>query len=170
MRTFYPWFELLIWLALALAAFALTFQFSAEPGSYRWGAASWPRAILLLMAVFAVAQFLLHRKPSSKEEGSMNRPATTAAGNRIQLIATFVLPLIYLALLPKAGFYLSTPLFLLAFLWILGERRWPYLIGVPLLIYVLINLLFTRLFYVALPTGSWPGFYDFSNWLIVLIR
>ena len=40
------------------------------------------------------------------------------------------------------------------------------LIGVTLLIYILINLIFTSLLFVALPTGTWPGFYDFSNWFL----
>ncbi len=44
------------------------------------------------------------------------------------------------------------------------------LLIVPLLIYLIINLAFTRLFYVALPTGIWPGFYDFSNWFLSVVR
>ena len=52
----------------------------------------------------------------------------------------------------------------------MGERRPGFLIGVPLLIFVLINLVFTVLFFVALPTGTWPGFYDVSNWLLVTLR
>jgi hypothetical protein len=37
-------------------------------------------------------------------------------------------------------------------------------------VYVLIILVFGSVFYVALPTGTLPGFYDFSNWLLVLVR
>lgn len=82
----------------------------------------------------------------------------------------FVMPLVYVALLPFMGFYVATPLFLVALLLYLGERRPGFLIGVPLLIFVLINLVFTVLFFVALPTGTWPGFYDVSNWLLVTLR
>ena len=28
----------------------------------------------------------------------------------------------------------------------------------------------TRVLYVGLPTGYWPGFYDFGNWVVVLLR
>ncbi|MGI9493025.1 MAG: hypothetical protein ACR2QF_11565, partial [Geminicoccaceae bacterium] len=45
--------ELGAWLVLALAAFILSFQFSEEPGTYQWGAASWPRAVIGLMAFTA---------------------------------------------------------------------------------------------------------------------
>ena len=44
------------------------------------------------------------------------------------------------------------------------------ILGVTLLIFVLLNLIFTLLFFVALPTGTWPGFYDFSNWFISLLQ
>ena len=157
------WLELGFWLALAGTGFALTFEFSAEPGSYRWGAASWPRAILLLMLVFALAQFTFGARRH-------NTPPAAASGGRLRQTALFALPLLYLALLPKVGFYAATPVFLLLLLWLWGERRWGYLLGVPLAIYALINLVFTKLFYVALPTGTLPGFYDFSNWLIVTLR
>ena len=169
MQSKQAWFELLAWLALGFTAFALTFQFSNELGSYRWGAASWPRVIILLMIIFAIAQFLLHRRISANTDNTTSQQSGSTA-TKLQLLFTFALPLIYIALLPKAGFYLTTPIFLLLFLLLLGERRWRYLIGVPILIYVLINLIFTKLFYVALPTGTWPGFYDFSNWLITTIR
>ena len=42
--------ELLVWLGLAALAFALTFEFSGEPGTYAWGAASWPRGVILLFS------------------------------------------------------------------------------------------------------------------------
>lgn len=162
--------ELAIWLALGLTAFALTFQFSAELGSYRWGAASWPRAIIVILLVFAVAQFVLSLRLQPAEEETGERSGIWVRADHLQLLFIFALPLIYIALLPKTGFYIATPIFLIAFMRLLGERRWRYLLGVTLFIYILVNLVFTKLFYVALPTGTWPGFYDFSNWFIVLIR
>jgi hypothetical protein len=39
-----------------------------------------------------------------------------------------------------------------------------------LIITFLINLIFAKLFYVALPVGNWPGFYDINNWLLTAIR
>ena len=46
--------ELAFWLALALIAFGLSFQFSGEAGTFQWGAASWPRAVILLMVIAAL--------------------------------------------------------------------------------------------------------------------
>jgi hypothetical protein len=166
------------WLALAGAALALTFQFSGKIGTYAWGAASWPRAVILLMALMALAQFVLrlYQRASAPTQSMADRAAgrdeTPPRSPRdwLKIAAGFALPLAYVFLLPRAGFYVTTPFFLAAYLRLLGERRPAALVVCPLAIYIAINLVFTKLFYVALPTGNWPGFYDVSNWLIVTIR
>ena len=30
--------------------------------------------------------------------------------------------------------------------------------------------IFSKLLFVPLPTGNWPGFYDFSNWLLEILH
>jgi hypothetical protein len=166
--------ELGLWLGLSAAAFALSFEFAGEVGTYAWGAASWPRGVILLMAIAALAQFAIRRRALGRRETAA--PAATAellprsAPARVKLTAALGLPLVYVYLLPHAGFYATTPFFLAAYLVILGERRPAALILAPLIVYALINLVFTKLFYVALPTGTWPGFYEFSNWFLVTLR
>jgi hypothetical protein len=168
--------EMAIWLGLAATAFALTFEFAGEAGSYRWGAASWPRAIVVAIAAGAVAQFLLRLRARARlaaRPGASPEPAAAWDADlmtSLSLAAALGLPLLYVLLMPRAGFYATTPPFLAAYLYLLGERRVRFLVGVPLLIYALVMLIFSSLFYVALPTGTWPGFYDFSNWLLVLVR
>ncbi|MEM9442992.1 MAG: tripartite tricarboxylate transporter TctB family protein, partial [Pseudomonadota bacterium] len=82
----------------------------------------------------------------------------------------FVIPLIYAWLLPRTGFYLTTPVFLIVFLLYVGERRWYVVVLTTAIITALVFLIFAKLFYVALPVGNWPGFYDVNNWLLVTIR
>ena len=65
---------------------------------------------------------------------------------------------------------MTTPLFLAAYLFVIGERRPQFLILVPLVIYLLLLLFFTKLLFVNLPVGNWHPFYDISNWLLVLLR
>ncbi len=171
--------ELALWLGLALGAFALTFEFAGEVGTYAWGAASWPRGVILLMAIFALAQFAIRLRalkasdPGGAEAADPNISSDVLPRNaiaRLKLAAALGLPLVYVYLLPFTGFYATTPVFLFAYLLVLGERRPAALIGAPLIIYAAINLVFTWLFYVALPTGNWPGFYDFSNWFLIMVR
>ena len=167
-----------IWAGLAAIAYALSFEFAGEPGTYLWGAASWPRGIALLMVIGAIVQAAMRWRteiaPSFANTGLAAEVRTAGVAsetaNRLAMFANFALPLLYVLLLPRTGFYVTTPLFLAAYLALLGERRTKVLILAPLVIFVLINLVFTKLFYVALPTGNWPGFYDVSNWFLVTVR
>jgi hypothetical protein len=157
--------ELLIWLGLAGLAFALTFEFAGEPGTYAWGAASWPRAIILLMALFALLQYAARGPQAAREP-----QAPALASGTARSAAALLLPLAYVFLLPRTGFYLTTPVFVLLYLLLLGERRPALLIALPAGILVAVMLVFTKLFYVALPTGNWPGFYELNNAFVGLIR
>lgn len=164
MQRFGPLLELAFWLGLALLAFALSFQFSDEPGTYRWGAASWPRAVVLLMIIAAVTQWWRTRPAAVAIE------ETEEGGQALSYAGLFLIPLVYAWLLPRTGFYLTTPLFLVAYLLHVGERRWMTIVLTTVIIILVINLIFTKLFYVALPVGNWPGFYGVNNWLLTVIR
>lgn len=167
-----------VWLALGATAFGLTFQFDEPLTVYRLGAASWPRALIALVAGVALGQlasacgwFRRGRAapgPTSAEAPAVRRPAAQRV--YLKRAATFALPLAYLILLPRAGYYAVTPFFLTGYMALLGERRLRHLVGTALLIYALVLLAFARVFYVPLPTGVWPGFYDFSHWFLSLIQ
>ena len=158
--------ELVFWLALALVAFGLSFQFADEPGTYKWGAASWPRAVIMLMAITAV----IHAVMRYRESGQTSADEDQTGGSFLGSIGLFLIPLVYVWLLSRTGFYLTTPLFLVALLLYAGERRWQVILLTTVIITFLINLVFAKLFYVALPVGNWPGFYDVNNWLLTAIR
>jgi len=162
--------ELGFWLTLALLAFGFSFEFSDEQGTYEWGAASWPRAVILLMTITALVHAVIRYQAVS---GAGRTVATEEDGDGdsfLGSIGLFLIPLVYVWLLPRTGFYLTTPFFLLALLLYVGERRWRVLLLTAAIIIFVINLIFAKLFYVALPVGNWPGFYDINNWLLVMIR
>ncbi len=173
--------EFALWLGLALGAVALTFEFAGEVGTYAGGAARWPRGVIFSMALVALAQFAIRRRGLTARRSAGFEPQAVGSDlaadalprtaiARLRLAAALGLPLVYVYLLPFTGFYATTPVFLFCYLLVLGERRPAALIGAPLIIYTAINLVFTWLFYVALPTGNWPGFYDFSNWFLIMVR
>ena len=179
-RRFSPgrWLEAAFWLGFAALAYAFTFTFDREIEIYRFGAAGWPRAVIVLLALAALcqlAQALRGRKGSrpESEEGTDHEgtaPATRGDGYRLRVALTLLLPLVYAASLDHTGFYVTTPVFLAAYLFVIGERRVRFLILVPLAIYVLLLLFFTKLLYVNLPVGNWHPFYDVSHWLLVRLR
>ncbi|MGI9493417.1 MAG: tripartite tricarboxylate transporter TctB family protein [Geminicoccaceae bacterium] len=161
--------ELVTWLVLALAAFILSFQFSEEPGTYQWGAASWPRAVIGLMAFTACVHGFMRFKRAEVSTPAGDEEANSG-GSFFDSLGLFLIPLVYAWLLPRTGFYLTTPFFLIAFLLYVGERRWRVILITTLIVIAVINLIFSKLFYVALPVGNWPGFYDINNWLLTAIR
>ena len=172
--------EWAVWVALAAAGYWLTFDFDEPLDVYRFGATGWPRFILLCIVVGATVQLVLGlAKGGGEAQDGTEDDAATAdnegeATDRLPvsplLIGIFGLPLVYLLLLPRTGFFLTTPFFILAFLWILQVRRLRLLLGVTAVVYGLVLLVFVRLFYVALPVGNWPAFYDINNWIVVAVR
>lgn len=166
-------FEVAFWLSFALAAFALTYQFNIEIEIYEFGAYGWPRAVVVFILI-AVCGQLYHdlrnapRGPATVVAGGAARPHDRAYFVRMGI--TLALPLVYALLLQPLGFYVLTPVFVGLFLYVAGERRWPWLLGVTAFIYAFLLLVFARVLYVGLPTGTVRPFYDFSNWLLVIIR
>ncbi len=169
-----PWFEVAVWIAFAAFAYALSFNFDREIEMYKFGAAGWPRVVILLIVAAAVGQFFQELKagPPDPQHGSGTFRKLFEHGPQLyfRMGITLALPLIYASLLNGTGYYFTTPLFLTAYLYMTGVHQVRPLILVPLVIYVVVTFIFTRILYVGLPVGYWPGFYDFSNWLISLIR
>ena len=67
----------------------------------------------------------------------------------------------YLLLLKVVGFIALTPLFLVAFMFLLGEKSWPWMIGLSVGMTVIVVLAFTKAMYVPLPRGV-GIFHNFS--------
>ena len=166
-------FEWLIWVAFTALLWAQTDSFAEPIAEFKFGADGWPRVILASLAFGATAQLILNMANTGSDQNS-DRAAHIGSGfkpvNRLQQFGIFVLPFIYLWFMHRMGFFFVTPIFILAYLWILEVRRWTYLICVSLGVYAFVLFVFVRLFYVAMPVGSWPMFYDFSNWIITIIR
>ena len=61
----------------------------------------------------------------------------------------------YFLLLPLIGFILSTPLFMMSFMLLLGEKSKGWIVGVSIGMTAIIVVLFTKAMYVPLPRGEW---------------
>ena len=71
-----------------------------------------------------------------------------------KIIGSFVLMMAYSILMSEKmlGFVIASVLFLFAFMFFLGERKWLNLVLVPIVCSVGIWLLFGKLFMISLPT------------------
>ncbi len=168
------WLEVSIWLVVAAVAYGYSFEFDRDIEMYRFGAAGWPRLLILLIALGALGQFVQDLRTAPKEplydSGYFSRFKELDPRFILRMGLTLALPLVYARLLQGMGYYFLTPFFLAGYLYLTGEHRVKPLILVPLVIYGLVTVIFTRVLYVGLPIGYWPGFYDLGNWFVVLLR
>lgn len=169
------WIEWGLWVGLALIAYNITYVFDKPLESYRYGATGWPRFVLIAIMVGATCQLIFRsvgweQSAVSDEEVSDSPGVSVVWPPNPRMLAIFLLPLLYLWLLPRTGFYLTTPLFIVAYMMVLGVRHWKPIVAVTAIVYGLVLLIFTRLFYVALPVGNWQPFYDINNAIIVTVR
>ena len=163
--------EGLIWLVFAALAYFLTYEFDQPLRGYAFGAAAWPRALILMIGLGAAGLLvsgLVARggtsKPPATDRGLDGEPDPTplAAGSSREFwrqtlapkrLLTFGLPLIYVAAMHRFGFLFVSPLFLLAYMYLFGFRRWPVLLAVNLAIYAMVLLVFVHLLYTHFPPG-----------------
>ena len=173
--------EFLIWLTLAILAWSLTHSFDDPLENYRYGAASWPRAIILAIGIFAfieaILDFIVFRRHGPSKAvviggGRDNEPKKSISGGKVRLkrLATFAVPLLFLLMIPRMGYYVAAPFFIAGFMFLLGERRLMHLAVTSFMIYAVTLFVFTKLLFVPLPEGTWPGFYEISNWIIIVLQ
>jgi len=176
--------ETAIWLGLAVILYYYSFEFDRSIEIYRYGAATWPRAIIVLMVVAALGNLYYHWRWGDEAQGqsiggTSDSPdeAMQTTGDEQDSMAYYVriglmliLPFVYAYLMDSFGFFALTPFFIAAVMILMGERRPLWIIGFTILIYIIILFLFARVLNANLPVGTVHPFYDFSNWLLVNIQ
>lgn len=178
-RLWKPITEWTIWMVLGIVIYSLTGAFDQEIAEYAFGAAGWPRALCIAVFIGATGQLGYQvlgmsrggDAPAADDAGAaVQQPARLSGWRVAQRLGIFVFPLIYLYVTPSIGFYVSTPVFILGVLLLLEVRSPVALATVTCVVYGLLLVVFTRFFYVALPVGQAPPFYDINNAIIVFAR
>lgn len=161
--------ETALWLAFAAAAWLYAEATDRTIFRSELHVMSWPRFILYLAFATALLNFVFAgaRPPL--------QPAVAGAEDvqpvsRWRVFGTFAVPVAYLALLPGVGFYAGAPFFLIAYMVAFGQRKPRHLIGTALVAHVVLSILFTKYLFMPLPTGNWPGFYEFNVAVVRLIK
>lgn len=172
--------EAAIWLGFAALALYFTFAFDRPLEIYKFGAAAWPRAIIVMIVLAALGQLFSRWRAGEEDDGDIEQSAAPSAPSPadpaalrdyyLRVVPIVGLPFLYAYLLEPVGFYSLTPPFIAAIIWLMGERRWKSILAITALIYSVLVFLFATVLYVGLPTGNLHPFYDISNWLLIYIR
>ncbi|MCE2522394.1 MAG: tripartite tricarboxylate transporter TctB family protein [Rhodobacteraceae bacterium] len=169
--------EWLAWTAIAGVAFLQIGNFRREIADYAFGADGWPLAICSAIFIGATLQLvvmLLRNRAGMQSQlesaGNSRETDSTPGWPSLQLVAIFMLPFIYLFLMPRLGFFAMTPFFIVALLLLMQVRSFATIALVTLFAYGIALLIFTRLFYVALPVGRIEPFYGINNAIVSLVR
>lgn len=167
--------EAAIWLAFALGAWLYTYPFEHELRSYALGTVSWPRAIIVVIAICAVGQLADALRNGRSPAEAMKEPEEDASGERqlsrrLRVIAIFGLPLLYVWFLPRTGYILTTPVFIAVYAVLFGQRRLRNIVALALGVWVLTLIVFLKFLFVPLPRGNWAGFYELSGWVVSFLR
>jgi len=133
------------------------------PPHYRYGTGVpgpevFPIFLGIVMGAAALWQLIVSGKKRKNQEEAPVEMAGLSLTQRLlkswQFYAMWVLVLLYVFLLPSLGFVISSWLLLLAFFFLLGEKRWYLGLGLAVVVPLGIYYLFTSFLGVRLP-GGW---------------
>jgi hypothetical protein len=112
-------------------------------------------AIALLSLTSAANDWRAAR--AGEDAGDMPVVAPDTAGGPVILWVTIALCIGYAASWPLVGFFPATFLYVAVQLWLLRQRYWGILFGVPAAVTLLVYVVFARLLTLPFPDGVWFG-------------
>jgi putative tricarboxylic transport membrane protein len=125
------------------------------------GPAYWPKFLLIcLMGLSVLVGVDAFRERTKK--GSEKEETSKAQSGKVRFFFAIGFIVLYFILMPIFGFIILTPFFMIAFMYLLGERKKIWIFGVSIGMTILIVYAFTKAMYVPLPRGQWI-FLKFSH-------
>ena len=136
----------------ALYLFFETRTFGSLDAYGKLGPEYWPQLILVSLMAISIGLAFNTIKTALKEK-VLKIPKIKFSADNLRFIAATVLIATYLSLLPVIGFLVLTPVLMILFMVLLGERSKIWLFTIPFGLTLGIILVFTKIMYVPLPRG-----------------
>jgi putative tricarboxylic transport membrane protein len=156
--------ELVISVVIFLGSLFLYFESMKFEGLEiygKLGPAYWPKFLLICLmglSVLVAVDAFRERKKKDSEKKETSEPDS----GKVRFFFAIGFILLYFILMQIFGFIILTPFFMIAFMYLLGERKKIWIFGVSIGMTVLIVYAFTKTMYVPLPRGEWI-FLKFSH-------
>ena len=167
--------EAVVWAAFGFVFFLMTLSFDKPLLHYRLGAAFWPQIVLggiiLFAAVLFVSTFLTKQRSDGAEAGHSLGEAMQdkAFPLSARLVLILLVPLVWTLAMRWFGFPLTAPVFLVAFLWLIGVRRLGAILAYTVIFDGALMLLFYKFIFTPLPQGA-GWFYTLNGHIIGLMQ
>ena len=115
-------------------------------------------AVLVLGGLALILRRALRwrREEESVPAEGMEDDRGVPPGSAVRALSIWAAAVVYVLVLPAAGYLIATPIFLGVMLWLLAIRSWM-LLAVPLGFTIPVFLVFTLFLNVRLPTGILDG-------------
>ena len=117
------------------------------------GPGFWPKFILLCMMILSLWVAVEAFRARKKSVDGKQSEGVKSAGSRIRFFSALILIIAYFFLMNVIGFIALTPFFMIAFMTLLGEKSWTWMIVLSIGMTLLIIIAFTQTMYVPLPRG-----------------
>jgi putative tricarboxylic transport membrane protein len=117
------------------------------------GPAYWPKFLLIcLMALSVLVAWDAFRE--RKKGDSEKKEFLKGDSGKVRFLSAIGFIVLYLILMQLFGFILLTPFFMIAFMYLLGEKSKIWIFSVAIGITFIIVFAFTKAMYVPLPRGQ----------------
>lgn len=139
---------------LFLGNIAVTVGFLTKSGEV--GAGTWPALLLGLILLLGLVNLgiQIHKFRVSRGDSKVDNESEAPSNLlKSKLMISAIVLFAYVFLLDKIGFLFSTPLFLLAYMIILGQKKRSIRIIVALATTIILYVLFARFLMIPLPRG-----------------
>ena len=162
------------WSLIVVVFFGYSFEFNQSIEIYKFGATGWPRVILLLLLLVTAGNFYYQfRHGSEIQKGRVGIAETDESetdysdpATLLKVAGVLLTPFVFAYLLKPVGMYSGSPVFIALVIYLFGERRWKWILGITLLIYAILLGLFVVVLNAPLPQGNVSPFYDFSGFIL----
>lgn len=120
---------------------------------------AYPQVLIAAIALLFLASAAMDWRAAhaGQHAGDIHAVAPATAGGPVILWATIALCIAYAASWTLIGFFPATFLYVAVQLWLLRQRRWGFLLGVPAAVTLLVYVVFARLLTLPFPGGIWLG-------------